>query len=53
MSYFVRRNRRRVGHILFISEKIVVIKESETLFKTWGHNISEHPLFAKFCTALA
>jgi len=48
MSYFVRRIRRRVGHILFTNEKIVAIKESETLLKPRGHNISEHPLFAKF-----
>jgi len=48
MSYFVCRNRHRVGYILFISEKTVAIKERETLFKPRGHNISEHPLFAKF-----
>jgi hypothetical protein len=52
MSYFVLRIRRRVGHILFTSEKIVAIKESETLLKPRGQKISEHPLFAKFCTAL-
>jgi hypothetical protein len=53
MSYFVRRNRRRVGHILYISEKFVAIKESHTLLKPRGHNISEHPLFVKFCTSLS
>jgi hypothetical protein len=53
MTYFVRHGRRRVCHILFISEGIVAIKESETLLKPWGHNISERPLFAKFCTALS
>jgi hypothetical protein len=52
MPYFVRRNRRRVGHILFISEKLT-IKESESLLRPLGHNISEHPLFVKFCTALS
>lgn len=53
MSYFVSRNRRRVGHILFISEKTVAIGGSETLLKPRGLNIAEHPLFAKFCTALS
>jgi hypothetical protein len=53
MSYFVRCNRHRVGHILFTSEKIVVIEDSETLLKPRGHNISEHTLFATFCSVLS
>jgi hypothetical protein len=48
MSYFVRRIRSRVGPILFTSEKTVAIKESKTLLKPRGHNISEHSLFANF-----